>query len=113
MNEPGRGSHERRFETAEEELAHLRERVGEYERDALEHGLLSPERAAREAVRDYAGLQPEIVLHPEHQIEEGLAGDIALGLLHDLFDAGRLDAAVLNELLQRDLGHLAADAVER
>lgn len=86
MNEPGVGSRERRFETAEEELAHLRERVGEYEREANQHGLQSPESAAREAVRDYAGLQPEIVLHPVHQIEESLANEIALGLVPEEHD---------------------------
>ena len=37
---------------------------------------------------------------------------LLLGLLDDLLDPGGVDAAVLDQLLQRDLGDLAADAVE-
>ena len=39
--------------------------------------------------------------------------DLGLGLVVHLLDAGRLDAAVLDELEQRDLRDLAADRVER
>src|SRR5207253_3803556 len=37
---------------------------------------------------------------------------LLLRLLHDLFDARGMDAAVLNELRQGELGGLAADVVE-
>ena len=33
--------------------------------------------------------------------------------LDDLLDPGRVDAAVLDQLLERELGDLAADVVER
>lgn len=87
MSEPLGQFRERRFESPEEEIAHLRERVEEYERRADEEGLRSRETAAREAVRDYAGKRSEEVLHPEHRIEENLAEEIALGLSPEEHDA--------------------------
>ena len=38
--------------------------------------------------------------------------DVFLGLLDDLFDSGRMNAAVLDQPFERDLGDLAANAVE-
>src|ERR1700682_2272381 len=38
--------------------------------------------------------------------------DLSSGLGNDLFDAGRMDPAVDDELVQRDPRHLAADGVE-
>lgn len=63
---------------------------------------------------DEAGLQAH---HPRLQgrllpalVDEGL--HLLLGLLHHLLNAARVDAAVLQELLQGHAGDLAADGVE-
>lgn len=79
MSEP-RQSFEQQFENSEQEIAHLRERVLEYERRAAEHGLEAPEKAAREAVREYVSQDADAVLHPEHRLSDNMAHELALGL---------------------------------
>jgi hypothetical protein len=43
---------------------------------------------------------------------EQLLVELLANLLHQLLDAGRVDAAVLHEALERDAGDLAADGIE-
>ena len=56
---------------------------------------------------DDVGLQGRLLAQPADVLLQ-----LLLGLLDDLLDPGGMDAAVLDQSLQRDLGDLAPDAVE-
>jgi hypothetical protein len=79
--------------------------------------VLAVARPVAEAAEDL----DELLVHlPAVRLEDGLLPgladevvDLRLRPVVHLLDAGRVDAAVLDELDQRQLGHLAADSVER